>query len=325
MELNMNTMAVYACGGAGINIAQDFLKCDSKKDEGFALFDVTFIDTSKSNLRPGTPDQNLFIIEGKDGFGKKRDSDPSTVMECIGEILHQHRPGTVNVVIHSSSGGSGSVIGPSLVSELLVRGQEVIVITIGSSGSKIEATNTEKTLKSYEAISLRRNKPVPVVYYENDKENTRAVNDDKIRAVVVTLAAMFSGENKELDTADVRNFLNYQNVTSYEPGLCLLDFFIGEVTLKKNETIVSLLTLVDESTSSEVDVPVEYQAVGFISEEAKASMKFTLPVHAAIIVGFFTGVISKLSEKVKAFDDVRPVKVSRITNGEEATDNGLIF
>jgi cell division GTPase FtsZ len=158
---------VYACGGAGINLGSQLVKFNNRKDPGFAELKTFFIDTSKSNIQSNIPEDNIYLVDGLDGSGKKRDTNYVALAECSKEILHQFKPADINIVLHSASGGSGSVIAPILVSELLSRKSLTIVILIGSTSSRIEAENTSKTLKSYEMISHKRNMPVIAAYKEN--------------------------------------------------------------------------------------------------------------------------------------------------------------
>lgn len=101
----MSVMNIYACGGAGANVASNFLKFSKKKESGFAQLVPYFIDTSKSNINSAIPQDQTFLVDGLDGSGKKRNANYETISECYKEILHTFKPADVNVVIHSASGG----------------------------------------------------------------------------------------------------------------------------------------------------------------------------------------------------------------------------
>lgn len=321
------TICLFGCGGAGINLIQSFLAHAGKKEEGFAEFSPFFLDTSRSNIHGPVDVERVYLIAGIDGSGKKRDSNYRLITERSKEMLHRFKPGDVNVVIHSASGGSGSIIGPTLVSELLSREVPTIVIVVGSSDSRIETDNTIKTLKSYEVISKKREAPVAAVYYENSKDTPRGTVDARIQTTIVLLAAIFSGENRELDSADLKNFLNYPAVTSFNPKLTYLDFFSKEITIERDQTVVSAVTLTDSQTDSALPVPVEYQAVGFISDKTKEAIKFPLPIHALIVDGFYHNVIEKLENKLQLIDEARGAHVEKsiLNKGDESTDEGLVL
>jgi hypothetical protein len=101
----MSKLNLYACGGAGVNIGMNFLKYMGKTAEGFAEIKPIFIDTSKSNTHSSISIENLYLLDGLDGSGKKRDSNYEAISECSKEILHQFKPADVNVIVHSASGG----------------------------------------------------------------------------------------------------------------------------------------------------------------------------------------------------------------------------
>jgi len=100
-----NKMHIYACGGAALNIASSIVNYDTKNDIGFCDIETYFTDTSKSNLVSKIPDDKTYLIEGLDGSGKNRKSNYEVLSECAVKILHQFKPGDINVVLHSSSGG----------------------------------------------------------------------------------------------------------------------------------------------------------------------------------------------------------------------------
>jgi hypothetical protein len=327
----MTTLNLYGCGGTGINIAMQFQKFAGLQDPGFCKMQTYYIDTSSSNTSSNSSSDNTFIVDGlfnnKEGSGKVRGSNYDPISERSKEILHKFKPGNVNIVIHSGSGGSGSVIGPVLVSELLARDETVIVLMVGTTSSRIEIDNTKKTLVSYENISQKRGKPVICFYRENSKETPRGAVDNAMQVAVVILAAIFSGENRELDSADLSNWLNYNRVTGYTPKLNLLEFSSTAVALGKNQTLISLATLTDDKSHSDADIPVEYQCVGYLGDQAASKIGMKLPIHACIVGGFFTDAVNKLTERIKMFDEIRATVVEKsiAKDMKSDTDDGLVL
>lgn len=326
-EENRKRVRLYALGGAGINVGSSFVKYEKKGSEGFAKIETVFVDTSKSNISSSIPVENIYLVDNLDGSGKIRASNYEALLECSKEILHKHRPGDVNVVLHSTGGGTGSTIGPIIVSELLARGENVIVIMTGSTSSRIETENTLKTLKSYEVISNKRQIPVIAAYRENTQDKPRGMVDSEVQTLIVFIAAIFSGQNRELDMSDLRNFLQYNKVTSYAPKLSLFEVFTRNIILTKGQTLVSLATLIDEKSSSDVDVHPEYQAVGFISQNTKEAMTVDVPIHACVISGYFNGIADRLNQRLVAFDEVRKVVVEKsiVHRDDQSTDDGLVL
>lgn len=318
---------IYATGGTGVNIGKTFAKWDGKDSAGFAKIETVFVDTSQSNMDEVVPRDKIYLVEGLEGNGKLRSSNYDPISESCNDILHQFRPGDVNIVLHGAGGGSGSVIGPLLVSELLARGEMVIALVVGSTSSRIETKNTVNTLASYEKISELRKAPVNVLYRENSVDKPRKVVDNEMINAVVLFTSLFSGFNQGLDKEDCKNFLNFHKVTSYLPKLSYLDLFTKTVTLDKGQALVSLMTLTDEENSSESNIPTEYQAVGFINNVFRENARLELPVHAAIIAGYFNQLIDKLQKKLSEFQEVRALVSEKtiIDKNTSSTDQGLIL
>lgn len=324
----MSVLNLYCAGGASINIGNNFVKYHSKKHEGYAEVRTHFIDTSKSNLTDNIPQDCVYLVDNVDGSGKVRSSNYNIIAESAQEILHTFKPADVNVVLHSASGGTGSTVGPVLVSELLSRGETVIVIMIGSTSSKIEVENTIKTLKSYEIISQKRGLPVVAHYRENSVDSPRGTVDSDIKTAILMLTSIFSGDNRELDSSDLKNFVNYHKVTAYTPRLVSLDFASGNIELGKGHSLVSLVTLVDDSTASDITIPVEYQTVGFIPSSIKEAIDVPLPIHVYTVAGYFNPVIDSLERKLKTYEETRKVAVEKsiaIESETEHTDIGLVL
>lgn len=322
-------MVIYASGGFGINIASELARFEGP-NKGYAELSVCFIDTSKSNLigKKDIKAENIYILDNVDGSGKKRDQNYEVLSESAKDILHKYKPGDVNIVLHSGSGGSGSVVGPILVSELLKRGELTIPVVVGSNASRIEVENTLKTLKSYEIISKKTNTPVVACYRENSKETPRGKVDNEITTLIVLLTILFSGQNRELDRADLVNFINYHKVTDFQPKLNFLDFWSKDISLDKGCSLISVATLCDEENNPEIDTPVEYQAVGYIQEENKDILEVKLPIHAGVISGYFNIKAIELENKLATFKEARQVVVEKTISIKEidsATDEGLIL
>lgn len=331
----MSTLNVYGCGGAGINMATELLEFQKQEPTaGFCKVAPYLIDTSRSNIRQEAPAEQIYLFESLDGSGKKRNMNYSAISEKTREMLHKFKPSEINVVIHSASGGSGSVIGPLLSSELLAH-KNVIVFLIGSADSRIEAENTVKTLKSYEMISKKREQPILLSYFQNSTTMTRAQVDKEIIRQLMYVSLFFSGDNAELDSADLSNFLHYPRVTSWPVGLARLGTFTQTDTFEgvKGETFVSCATLIDDQASSVLKTPMEYQAVGLIGDAVKASLKgqssIQYPLHLTASLGYFPGIIDTLEKRIEEFDSFRSTYVHgsalKDSDIEKANDDGMVF
>lgn len=321
----MNTIKLYCAGGAGINIGSYFSKrSDQDNNSQKATISPVYIDTSKSNIGKALSDENVYLIEGLDGSGKVRSENYEHIKSCVLDILQQHRPGDLNIVLSSASGGSGSVIAPVLIGELIQRDVPVIVIVVGSTDSRIELENTIRTLKSYESISQMRKTPISAFYFQNtDKKPRKTVDADVHRAVDV-LSVLFSGNNDELDSSDLKNWLKYTKVTSFEPHFCNMEFFADKVNLEKQHHAISVATLCEAGGDSTAGTIVEYQCVGVV----KHVPDFKLPLHVVILTGAIDAVHKELTDSLKAIDESRQARIIKntiLTDKDKPTNSGLVL
>lgn len=326
--MNMN---LYCCGGAGINIGKDFSKYDGVHTPGFAPLTTYFIDGSRSNLTNDIPEKNVYLFEGLNGSGKLRKSNYEEFANRGKDVLREFKPGDLNVIIHSTSGGTGSVCGCVIAAELLSRDIPVVVLTVGSTNSQIEATNTINTLKSYEVISQKHGVPVVMMYHENSQQTPRPVVDNLVMNKIVKLAALFSGQNKELDREDLRNFLNYTRVTSYGARLTYMDITCVDLPkLNNQQNIVSVATLADEGANTDLSELVDYHTVGYLDKDSDLKNKladYKSPMHFSLIVGHFNTIIDTLEQKKKEFVEKTSAYVDKgiAKNVTDATEEGIIL
>ena len=327
-EIERGKATIFACGGCGINIGSLFIPFRNKEDTGFADLDVVFLDTSKANLHKVGSEEKVYIVEGLDGSGKVRAENHKQISECVLDILQTHKPGDINFVLSSASGGSGSVIAPLLVQELLQRNLPVIVIAIGSTDSRIELENTIKTLKSYEAIAQMRKVPVNALYYENSKDMVRSDVDERVQSAIVMFAALFSRQNRELDSSDLNNWLYYNKVTSYDAHLSYIDFFKHDVKVERPVSVISVATLSTTEGDTSTGASVEYQCVGYTPPEVSTKMHFESPQHIAILDGMFTEINKRLSKSLQDFDDAKKARISKssiLSESDRPTITGLVL
>ena len=330
----MNKVKVYACGGCGSNIAKELWRPMGDTDPGFAEVSVVFIDTSRSNLLklPEEMQDSFFHIRGglsntaKDGSGMVRDTNYQPIKAAIPEILHDHEPGTVNIVIHSTSGGSGAVIAGVLVSELLSMNQNVVVLMVGSVGCEKEIHNTIQTVKSYQSIATTRKMPVIAKYVENGVSSMEE-NDAAIKVSVLMLAALFSGTNHGIDTQDLSSFLNYTRVCKHQPALASLEINIGtELKESKGQAIPTVISLTQEGENHHPGVIPSHHCFGIASQEATEALKVTWPLHFSTNIGSFTERLLSLEAlNIELQERARTNPVQHIVVDASGGDDGLIL
>ena len=325
--MSKGILNVYCCGGTGVNIGSVMESYRSQPTrEGFADIVPYYIDTSLSNVKSGVNKEFVYHIEGLDGSGKVRAENHLTIAECTPDMLHRFKPADINIVVGSASGGSGSVIGPVLVSELLARDENVIVALVGSYDSKIEMENTVKTLKSYDAIAQKRGKPVAVMFFSNDKSSHAEVNMSVCTAVN-QIAALFSRQNHGMDSADLNNFLGYNRLTSASPRLTSMAITVD--ARESDHNIIAVATLAKDGQSTSVGQIVDYQCVGYVP--STENLTLTAPVHYTLYEGMIDQLFRDIQKKLSSVEEdarARRRSASPIASGGDlsgATDAGLVL
>jgi hypothetical protein len=328
MSQQKGTVRLYACGGAGINIAKTMEKFRGVSEPGMAVLDQVYIDTSHSNAK-GVDSEKSYFFDDMDGSGKVRRENHEAIASRTREILLKFPPMDLNIILSSGSGGSGSVIGPSLVSELLDRDLPVVVIMIGTTDTRLEIDNTVKTIKSYEAISRLRKTPVAMGYFQNGTITPRPQVDIAVLQLISALMTMFSRENSELDSKDLHNFLHFDKVTTFQPQLASLisvngDFPPGLTT----GSAISVATLCKEGAISSLPFVPDYQCSGFLPADAHERVQKLAPVYLVTIADLPGQAMKELTASLAELDQAQRARVSGLkilTDADRPTDTGLVM
>ncbi len=319
---------IYSCGGAGMNIGQRFEARRNHDEIGFAGVDVTYIDTSRSNLRSSIDPVHVYLLQGMDGSGKIRSENHEQIGDCILDILQQHKPLDLNIVLSSASGGSGSVIAPLLVSELLERKNPVIALAIGSTDSVLDIENTLKTIKSYDSIAQRRKAGVVMSYAENGQITSRQDVDRLMEKTIVRLCALYSRENRELDSQDLFNFMRFERSTSFKPQLAALSIIDGDGQISDLGHVMSVATLTTLDANSDLSTIPEYRCVGYLPDQAAPPVLKEAPLHFVTSDGVFPQIaadLQKLLREMRDLQDARRKKQNISTDDDNAAQSGLVL
>ena len=320
-------VVVYSCGGAGLNIGHRFEQHREANSSGFATVEVVYIDTSKSNLKPGIDQQHLYHIEGKDGSGKLRNENAAEITKRCLDILHKYEPGDLNIVLSSTGGGSGSVIAPSLASELLNRQIPVIAFAVGGADTRKEIENTLNTIKSYEGVSAARKAPMVVWYMQNSPSTPRSVVDKQIEENIYSLLLLYSRENQEMDSKDLINWLNYTKVTTYKPALTSLTITTGDDPMTELGDIISIATIGKHGEDTSLTIMPEVQFTGYVSDSENNAMGL-LPKHYVLSDGLFPNIVKGLNDILNGLKKAEKARLTRdaiLSADDDVQDNGLVL
>lgn len=325
---NKNTVRLYGCGGTGINICSKYEA--SKNNGAFAQLDICYIDTSHSNLNGKNIDEaKVHVFDGMDGSGKTRSMNHIAIGKNTLALLEKFKPSKLNIVVHSGSGGSGSVVAPSIVSELKAKGEQVVVLMIGSTDSIIEMQNTYKTLETYEKVSEIR-KSSTVVYYVENTNGSRSEADAHIHYAIALITSLYSGQHEGMDSADLSKWLEYPTIKAAIPTIASITFPSTPDEYARLNKVVSVATLATSpNVATALTPPPPYQAVGYVNPEWNKDNRIgDNPVHYVLSFDLLTGAYASLKqaydkneEAVLAFSK----SVTTLASNSVATDSGLVL
>ena len=334
MELTQKgKIRIYACGGTGTNIGLLLEKYRNGNYPGFSNLDITYIDTSKSNGRTHIDDIHFYKIGEKsgkelDGSGKLRSENSDLIDESSLDILQKFPPADLNIVISSAGGGSGSIISPCLARDLLNADAPVISLLIGSTDTRLDCENTLKTIKTYESMVKRCKKPIVMMYMQNSLEYQRDAVDNSMVNAIVSLSALFSRENLEIDSKDLFNWLRFDRVTTYQSQLASLTLLINTDTPKEIGNIISVATLVRTGMNTVFPITPDYQCSGFFPETIDSTVLEKAPVHYVVSDGIISTVAKRLNDLIADMQKAQNARIkvtATLTDKDEPTDSGLVI
>lgn len=331
IETRKGNITLFACGGAGINVAKLIEPFRNAEELGMATISPVYIDTSLSNSK-GLPPEFTWVFEGMDGSGKVRAENYQEISRHVRSILQKFPPGDLAIVLSSAHGGSGSVIAPSLVSELLGDGVPTVVITIGGTDSALEIKNTLNTLKSYEGVAQKRETPVVMAYFQNSKETPRAVVDRAAVELVSTLMTVFSRENTELDSMDLTNFLRFDKVTSYKPRVVGLVRYLSDQTENLDDlttgNVITVVSVLKPGTSLDLNFTPEYGSIGYLNEKVNRQVLDIAPLSLVTLANTPAVVAKDMSARLVAIEKAVKARVDNgpiLSNSDKPTDSGIVL
>jgi hypothetical protein len=234
----MKDFNIYAVGGTGINVANRFLK-DNRN--GRDIDTIVGFDTSSAN--PVTDGAfNVERVPGAEGSGGNKQAHLEKYPDFTKQMLAKYAPNKLNIVVFSTSGGTGAALGPFIVRYLLERKIPVLAIVIGDRSSFKEHENTIGTLGSlYNQTKFGHS--VLFTYLENKPTVTQGEINAQAAARIDNAIMMFSLENERIDYADVFNFFFYTSIVDADPVLTQLTFLTEDGLSKYESKPVAALSL----------------------------------------------------------------------------------
>lgn len=321
-------LQIYAAGGFAMNVVSKFEQ--SLTPDIAEKLAIRYIDTSTANLVGHVDQANVYIYKkpgsagGSEpssqmgGGGKDRRSTYAAIAPHIPEIMKKYPPKNFNIVVHSCSGASGATVGPAIVGELLDRGVPVMVIQVGSQGSRKELENTLGTLQSYVNLSASKKKPIVAYYRENNPHTTFGEVDADVTSALFMSTLLFSDENPGMDKADLINLLNYPAVTTFKPELSGLEFFRDTVDVPDHVVPQAQAMLLgslngDEISGTMSNIKVEYTADAKLGEKNQNRVPGVSSVFALVYTGDYVTIVSRLTRELELYKEEERTRSSAMS------------
>lgn len=316
-------------GGAGINIASMMETFRNHSEAGLATVDTVYVDTSRANLKPGLPEDKIYIAksgENTDGSGKERKQNAEVIMKHTKDIFQKHKPGYVTVLVSSLSGGSGAVIAASLANELLARGDLVIVIGIGVADSGAEIRNTKQSLATFEGLVKANKKSLVVAYFENSKDTPASKVDAEVIELITAISLIFSRQNEGLDTRDLYNFINIDALTSHKAQVVGLELYAGNLVKEEHTTTVTVASAVVDNDNRGIDFILPYTTYGVMPSNLDVALTAKEQVHLVTKAYPFNDIQRRLNGHLEEMEKAANASTaqSELLDGNEDLAGGFL-
>lgn len=322
--MSNGTIRLYGAGGCGSNIVKTYASVPNH--DSYAVIKSTYIDTSRANIDESIDEEQCFFLPDTDGSGAIRAENHVEISASIKPMLLKHTPEELNIVVFSASGGSGSVIGPLLLRELLARGHSAIGIMIGSSESKIRCQNTLNSFKSLDNISAKLEMPVVVDYFHNGLDGKPSEIDTGVRHTIAALAALCAGTNKRLDSRDVSNFINYHRVSEVPPQVSNLHVCTDEKAALEISNPISMASLLSDQDTDIPAINAAYDTSGFRDPNSKEDVP---DIHCIIDVDSLEAVHRHIKGELAAYAELNEsrdnARRSFVEKGDDVTEDDLVL
>lgn len=213
---------LIGAGGCGINLLRRIM----------SRFKSTVtclrIDTCERNIRGS--DEACLVVGNGGGSGQVRDHQAAEIEADLVRHVPAIASGVdVAVVIFSLSGGSGSVIGPRLISLLAERNVAVLAVVVSDATTPSFAHNFVETFQSLHTACKEGGFFLPMMLFHNRVHPPNDV-DSGLPERVRYLLHMLTMRTYELDRQDRLNFLYGQQAHGRLTGIYQLHVVTGTGT-----------------------------------------------------------------------------------------------
>lgn len=243
----MKTLIV-GCGGFGVNRAAAVAMSGAVENvEVLPNVDFLMIDGSDSNFAGMEAlQEKLWKVDGTDGAGKIRGNCAEVYVDFIRKNVAKVPEADMYVVVYSLSGGSGSVLGPELVHQLMAKGKNCVNVVLSTDDSKVDVKNTFNTLTGLANYAEELGRPIHFML-EESSSGTRSEVDAAIHDHIVSIAGVCGRPHHGLDSNDVSSWLDYHKF-DVPAGLTMIERFDdAEILRELDGSVITILSLLNDS------------------------------------------------------------------------------
>lgn len=225
----MSEINFYLCGGTGINLGLALKDCSRTPYVKEAQF--IGLDSSGNN-----PANDLFAIERMagngtkelaTGSGKLRSTNYDQMEAFVAASLAKNKPARYNIIMGSTSGGTGSTLAIVTARQIIKQGKIAIMCLVSDFTSVVEANNAVGTLKGWANQVKPEFLGTPIAYLNhlNTASQTRGEVNKEIVERLNMLSLFLTEANEEMDYEDIYNLFHYNRFLSTPPALSEIRFF----------------------------------------------------------------------------------------------------
>jgi len=332
--MSLGKVGLYGCGGFGINTVRPWdlsLEANAgaaQKVAGHADIKVTYVDTSRRNLLGDEKEENIYLASGIDGAGKlRRDSHTAFAEEnAVQQILVAHPPEAINIVSFSLSGGSGNTVGTGLIEAMLKAGHRVIAVIVGSCENALTMKNSIDSLVTLDGKSRKLGAPFVVAYEDNGDNSERAAVDERVKAIIASLVVLAGPKVRELDSADVTNWLRYDRIpgVNIAPQLSLLEIVSDAAELSDIADPISIASIISDPSETLKGLTPDYSTVGYHAEGTIGAPSYHYVISVDAVAGL-AGMLRERQAEVEKRRQARKTTQAITSDSDVVGDDGYAF
>lgn len=214
LSYGFSKITIIGTGGAGKTAAVRYAKTVDPESSR-----IITIDTS--GVPSDIPNVESIKIKDLNGSGKLRKNCIEPITNFVADFTAKTTFELVNVIVCSMAGGSGSVLAPLLVDEILRQSKIAIVIGIIDTDSEVDTVNAFNCIKTFDNIATNRKAYLPMMLFNNS--SGRSVVDAGIDQMLKNLHLILSVPYVGLDIQDRIKFFAPGVFDSVDNGVKLLN------------------------------------------------------------------------------------------------------